>query len=85
MCKAWSPLLPPWPMWRLLEGSQLDAAALLTFAVDGDNTIDAMQLASCTARLLRQTVEVAGLSQHMHWRQPRSWAGMYGRHTAAIS
>ena len=84
-CQSWSPLLPPWPMWRLLDSSQIDAAALLTFAVDGDNTVDAVQLAARSVTLLVQLVKVAGLSPEMRWQQPQSWSGVYGQRTAAMT
>ena len=81
-CRSWSPSLPPWPMWRLLKSSELDAAALLTFAVDGDNTVDALQLASRSAQVLGQAVDGSGLNPQMQWHQPLSWAGVYGRQAA---
>ncbi|KAF5393514.1 hypothetical protein D9757_000789 [Collybiopsis confluens] len=47
-------------------------AALLRFALDGDNRADAYSLASIVA-------QVAGINiQTVAWRQPESWVGLFG-------
>ena len=78
LCQAWSPSLPPWPLWRLLENSSLDAAALLVFAVDGDNTQDALRLASHAAQLLSLALSMDSVFTGVAWQQPLSWSSVYG-------
>jgi len=50
----------------------IPTAALLRFALDGDNRDDALSLASVTA-------EIVGVPpSNVEWKQPKSWTGLFG-------
>ena len=77
-CQEYSPSLPPWPLWRQLERSHLDAVALLAFAADGDNAGDAHKLAAHAAQLLSLCLQAGSAFTELTWQQPLSWNHVYG-------
>lgn len=87
-------MLPPWPLWRALKDRGLPALLLIWHASEGDNTGDALVLATAAAQaleamhgkgLLRRDEGVSGEgrlgagNERMNWKAPRSWgAALYG-------
>ncbi|KAK7472657.1 hypothetical protein VKT23_000770 [Stygiomarasmius scandens] len=71
------PFIPGAGLTRRLLSSipkswSIPTAALLRFALDGDNRDDALSLAAATA-------EVVGvLPSNVEWKQPKSWTGLFG-------
>ena len=80
-------LLPPWPLWRALAARGIPALLLVWHASEGDNTGDALVLATAAAQALEKlqggaiaagpsNSEAAG---EWAWVPPRSWgAALYG-------
>ncbi|KAF5370560.1 hypothetical protein D9758_001882 [Tetrapyrgos nigripes] len=71
------PFIPGGGLTRRLLSSTpkswtIPTAALLRFALDGDNRADAMSLAAITAQII-------GISPDgVDWKQPESWTGLFG-------
>ena len=80
-------LLPPWPLWRALAAVGTPALLLVWHASEGDNTRDALVLATAAMQALEKLqggAIAAGLSSskaagEWAWVPPRSWgAALYG-------
>jgi hypothetical protein len=75
-------LLPPWPVLQELQSSGVPSTLLSTFAAEGDNAADAMQLAGTVLTLLDKRGLVSHVQQGQQQIQvPCSWAGLMGRRT----
>ncbi len=66
-------LLPPWPLVEEVRSRGLPLFALLKFAADGDNVMDARQLCDALLPWLNGAVHVE------EWLAPLSWDSVYGR------
>ena len=81
-------LLPPWPVWEELGKAGVSCMLLSTFASEGDNTAEALQLADKLLQLLRVMELVPGEaaagaagsgSGAVQLKVPCSWsAALYG-------
>lgn len=80
-------LLPPWPLWRALAARGVPALLLVWHASEGDNTRDALVLATAAAQALEklQGGAIAAWASNSKaagkraWVPPRSWgAALYG-------
>ncbi|KAK9822681.1 hypothetical protein WJX81_008350 [Elliptochloris bilobata] len=87
-------MLPPWPLWRALKACGVPVLLLMWHASEGDNTADALVLATAAAQALEKLQGAAiaagpggpggggadgGAAGGWAWVAPRSWgAALYG-------
>lgn len=74
-------LLPPWPLLQELQSSGVPSTLLSTFAAEGDNAADAMQLAGTVLSLLDKQGLAPNWQQRQQMHMPCSWAGLMGKRT----
>ncbi len=66
-------LLPPWPLLEEANTRGLPLFALLKFASEGDNVLDAQQICDALVPWLGQPAAA------QQWQTPASWESVYGR------
>jgi hypothetical protein len=72
-------LLPPWPLLQELQSNGVPGTLLSTFAAEGDNAADAMQLAGTVLCLLDKQGLAPKQQKVQQMQLPCSWAGLMGR------
>jgi hypothetical protein len=70
-------LLPPWALLAVAEERSLPLLAVIAFATEGDNVLDAEQLAGAVDRHVVGDASVGG-SNAIDWQRPISWQSVYG-------
>lgn len=79
------PSVQPFPLLAAARHASLPLLALMTFASEGDNVPDAVQLADCAARVVGvfddATPHVGALGEGLggRWVAPPSWSHLFGR------
>ena len=77
MQAARSTLIPPWTLVAAAEERGLPLLAVITFATEGDNVLDAEQLAGAVNYHIMDGA-AAGSSAAIAWQRPISWQSVYG-------
>ena len=79
---ARSALLAPWTLVAAAEERSLPLLAVITFATEGDNVLDAEQLAGAIEHHLTDSTRAG--SSPIEWQRPISWQSVYGARDLTI-
>ena len=71
-------VMPPWPLVKACKEAGVPCAAVLAFALEGDNQQDGVKVASAAMKVVPALGAGTGGAEGGKWKQPPSWKFAFG-------